>query len=685
MSTIDVDFSPKDRHKVYEYIINRFGNDKVSYILTLGTIKDRGSIDVLAKGLNYKDLKLVAKIKDSFDGIFKEYSKIIMEEVNLEELEGAESKSPDFIDHELYLKTIRNEKAKKRIIVLKNSWDKLREDNKDLFYYFDGIKGTIISKGIHPAGMIGSPITLYDNLGVFYKDGLEDNPVSFCSMKAVDFLNFVKFDVLGLKTIGIIQDTYRLIGEKWRFAHEINWEDENVWKDMISLNAGIFQFEGDYAHDLLSKFKPKCINDMSLTNASLRPSGKSYRDRLLSREFNKNPSEEIDELLKDNNGFLVFQEDTIKFLQNICDFSGSEADSTRRAIGKKDQEELKTQLPKILDGYCRHSSKPREIAEQEAKEFIQIVSDSSEYQFGLNHSTGYSMNGYICAMLRYYYPLEFTTSYLNWCENEDDLANGHKLLNHYNIKLRPPRFRYSKSEYYPDKNTNSIYKGIESIKFLNKQVADYLYSLRDNKYEHFVDLLFDIQGHIDSRKLDILIKLDFFEEFGNTYKLLELVRIFNLICTKKTYKHDHEFVKFILPYANKITEKQIKDVDLIKVMKSIEPTINNTHIPIKERIKAHFEYMGNCTLKDDSIDGRACIVTSLDTKYSPKLTAYNIATGNSKEFKINKKVFKDNPLEVFDMFTILNIKSKPKKKQDENGNWVTVEGSNLWVEVYEKN
>lgn len=244
LADIDVDFSPKDRHKVYEYIINRFGNDKVSYILTLGTIKDRGSIDVLAKGLNYKDLKLVAKIKDSFDGIFKEYSKIIMEEVNLEELEGAESKSPDFVDHNLYIKTIRNEKARKTIDKLKQSWDELRNENKDLFYYFDGIKGTIISKGIHPAGMIGSPVTLHDNLGVFYKDGSEDNPVSFCSMKAVDFLNFVKFDVLGLKTIGIIQDTYRLIGEKWRFAHEINWEDENVWSDMITLNAGIFQFEG---------------------------------------------------------------------------------------------------------------------------------------------------------------------------------------------------------------------------------------------------------------------------------------------------------------------------------------------------------------------------------------------------------------------------------------------------------
>lgn len=438
-----------------------------------------------------------------------------------------------------------------------------------------------------------------------------------------------------------------------------------------------------FAHELLTTFEPKCINDMSLTNASLRPSGKSYRDRLLNREFNKNPSEEIDELLKDNNGFLVFQEDTIKFLQNICDFSGSEADSTRRAIGKKDQEELKRQLPKILDGYCKHSSKPREIAELEAKEFIQIVSDSSEYQFGFNHSTGYSMNGYICAMLRYYYPLEFTTSYLNWCENEDDLANGHKLLKHYNIRLKPPRFRYSKSEYYPNKETNSIYKGIESIKFLNKQVADYLYSLKDNTYETFTDLLNDIQGHINSRQLDILIKLDFFEEFGNTYKLLEIVRAYNIIYGKKTYKHDNEFVEYILPFANKVTEKTIRDVDINKVMYSIEKSIENIHIPMSERIRAYFEYMGNCTLKDENIDGRQCVCISLDTKYSPKLVMYNMATGNSKEFKISKKIFKENPIEIYDVIRIENIKSKPKKKKIDN-TWVSLEDNDLWIEIYSK-
>lgn len=244
LADIDVDFSPADRAKVYKYIIQRFGRDKVAYILTLGTIKDRGSIDVLAKGLNYENLDEVKMIKNEFDRIFGDYSKIIMEEVNLEELEGAESSSPSFDDHELYTKVIRNNNKLATIINLKAEWDELRSKYSNLFYYFDGIKGTIISKGVHPAGIIGSPISLCDNLGVFCKDGNPDTPVSFNSMKAVDSLNYVKFDILGLKTIGVIQDTYELIGKPWEYAHEIDWNDKNVWKDMITCPVGIFQFEG---------------------------------------------------------------------------------------------------------------------------------------------------------------------------------------------------------------------------------------------------------------------------------------------------------------------------------------------------------------------------------------------------------------------------------------------------------
>ena len=138
-----------------------------------------------------------------------------------------------------------------------------------------------------------------------------------------------------------------------------------------------------FAFDLLNKYQPRKINDLSLVNASLRPSGESYRDRLIAKEFNHNPSEIIDELLKQNNGFLVFQEDTIAFLQQICGLSGSEADNIRRAIGRKDEKRLEKALPDILEGYCSKSSKSRDVSEKEAKEFLRIIEDSASYQFGL--------------------------------------------------------------------------------------------------------------------------------------------------------------------------------------------------------------------------------------------------------------------------------------------------------------
>lgn len=141
--------------------------------------------------------------------------------------------------------------------------------------------------------------------------------------------------------------------------------------------------EGDYAFELLKKYKPQSVDDLSLVNAALRPSGASYRDRLLARIPNKNPSKLIDDLLAPSYGYLVFQEQTTQFLTDICGLSGSEGDNVRRAIGRKNVDRLKLALPQILDGYCKMSPQPREIAEEEAKAFIQIIEDSSNYQFGL--------------------------------------------------------------------------------------------------------------------------------------------------------------------------------------------------------------------------------------------------------------------------------------------------------------
>jgi len=680
LADIDIDFSPEDREKVYEFIINRFTPEKTAFIAAFSTLRDRGTIDVLAKGLNYHDLDLVMDIKNQFDKLFDEYSKIIQEEVNLEELDEVEAKSVDFDYHNIYCQKIRNNKALTRSNNLKKEFEKLKDDNKDLFYYFDGLKGTIIAKGNHPAGIIGSPITLADNLGVFYKDGDESKPVSVCAMKAVDSLNYVKFDILGLKTVGIMKDIYKYIDSHYLKAHEINWNDQKVWDNMINSNVGVFQFEGDYAFSLLKQFEPKQINDMSLANASLRPSGKSYRNRLIAKEFNNNPSEQIDNLLKDNYGYLVYQEDTIKFLTDICGFNGSLADTTRRAIGKKDIKLLNEQLPKILEGYCNKSTKPREIAEEEAKQFLQIIDDSSEYQFGYNHSTGYSMNGYAETRLRTYYPLEFTTAYLNRAEDTKDTINGVNLAKQLGINIKPIRFGKSQALYSFDKQENTIYKGISSIKYLSTQIADELYQLaQENKYTNFIDIIKDIKEKTstDARQCKILTGLNFFSQFGKNKKLLELLDLYETIGNSKQINKDKAEklglnIDVLLKHTQKITDKLYKDIDIISYIKEVSELIEDKPLSVKEQVKFEYTYLEYTTVTYEKADESLYIITEYKVykdRTKPYLTLRNLKTGDDLKTKVKSgKNFTENPFKLFDVLQVLNFKTQ-KKMKNVGGKW----------------
>ena len=154
-------------------------------------------------------------------------------------------------------------------------------------------------------------------------------------------------------------------------------------------------------------------------------------------------------------------------MQQICGLSGSEADNIRRAIGRKQKDRLDAAMPLILEGYCEKSPKPRDIAENEAKEFLQIIEDSAAYQFGYNHSIAYCLLGYLCAYYRYYHPIEFITSFLNNAANEDDIRNGTAYANRIGIKVTMPKWGLSKSEYFFDKDKNIIAKGLTSIKYMS--------------------------------------------------------------------------------------------------------------------------------------------------------------------------------------------------------------------------
>lgn len=688
LGDIDIDFAPEDREKVYKYIIERFTPEKTAYIAAFSTLQDRGCIDVLAGGLGYQDLDKVKEIKDKFEEYFSSYSKIIQEEVNSEDLveEGIlESSSVSFDNHNIYLTRINNESAKKKAIKLKELYDCLIKDNQDLFYYLEGLKGTIVAKGTHPSGIIGSPITLSDNMGIFYKDGDINMPVSTCAMKAVDSLNYVKFDILGLKTVGIIKDACKYAGIEYPKAHLLDWNDKNVWDNMITSQQGVFQFEGDFAFNLLKDFKPTTINHMSMVNAALRPSGKSYRNRLIAGEFNKNPSEEIDKLLESNRGYLIFQEDTIKFLTNICDFTGSAADTTRRAIGKKDEELLKQQLPKILDGYCNHSSKDRKVAEKEAKQFVQIVKDSSEYQFGYNHSTAYSMNGYECVNLRTYHVIDFVAAYLNRAENKEDTNNGIELARQYGISINPIRFGKSLSEYTIDRENNAIYKGIESIKFCNAIIAEELMKLSNEKeYMSFPELLNDIKKEtsVDARQLKILTGLDFFNQFGENKYLLGILDIYDKFANckqiKKSKLEELGLTEYLIKkHSGKETAALYKDIDNIGLIKELCKNVENKPMGIIESMKFEKEYLEYITYVNPSINDRYYIITEFKTYKDvtkPYVVARQVKTGNEIKSRIKQgRIFKENPFGLYSVLKIKEFSQEFKKHPNAEGKWVATD------------
>lgn len=435
----------------------------------------------------------------------------------------------------------------------------------------------------------------------------------------------------------------------------------------------------DYAFKMLQSFQPHKINDMSLVNAALRPSGASYRDRLLAHEINHNPSEIIDDLLKDNFGFLVFQEDTIAFLQKICGLTGSEADNIRRAIGRKQKDRLEKAMPSILEGYCSKSDKPRAVAEEEAKAFLQIIEDSSNYQFGFNHSTGYSMIGYTCAYMRYYYPKQFIAAYLNNANNEDDIINGTNLAQSKGIEIFPAKFRHSKDTYLPDEKENRIYKGVASIKFLNNDVANKLYDMRDQTFDSFIDVIKVFPGN--SRQLDILIKLSYFEEFGKIGTLLRIVDLYNLYGGKKLLKKDKcDLPAELLSKYCTETEKQwrVQDQDgLIKELCSMVPDVD---VPLQSQIEWSKEYLGYISVimpekKDIGY------VMDINTKYSPKLTVYQLWDGQTNTYKIQKRMFEKQPFSS-KSFIQFRTEQRPKSKLID-GEWVKdYSQQELWISNY---
>ena len=627
LGDIDCDCIDTDRPKIFEHIVNKFGEKYCARVAAYGTIADLSFIDDCGGGL------AIIWEREHYPEKFRENGRM------------------DKVKYEFDAKNPYNPK---KLLAIKKEY---REDPDatmmkypDLFYYYDGMAGTRISQSVHPAGMVISCETLDDHWGVFNKDG---DRCLLLTMDEAHDVSLVKYDMLVLKTVQVINDCCKLAGLKYPRMHEINFCDREVWKDICKDQLGIFQFESQFAADSLAKFKPQSIEEITVINAALRPSGQSYRDDLLQRKIHKNPTPQIDEVLSNSLGYLVYQEQTIAFLQKVCGLSASYADTIRRAIGKKNKPVIDKAMPEILDGYCRNSPKPRAEAEEEAKEFLKVIEDASAYSFGYNHATGYSLLSYLCGYYKHYYPEQFIAAYLKNAANDDDINTGRAMAKVRGIRMTKPKFRQDNRTFCIDPIEHTISDALSSIKGVGLKDAEALWNLKNREYGTFVELLRDMTlypGALNTAVIEKLIKLDYFREFGAIRHLLWL---YDEFCNGA-----HCFKTTLVPASqqkrmNELIAIETGDSSVVDGFLSgmFDTKSDNQHAMVDkddplEVVRYECELLGApMTVLPEAYKG-CYAVLEVDEKYSPKIRMQSLTTGNVGMMKVLKKTFAANPLKA---------------------------------------
>lgn len=641
LADIDTDYPPNRIDEIKEYLYNKHGL-YCADIITFNTVALKGSIRDVCRALYKKTptQEMIKKMDNDVEGYGKLTDKT--SEYVLEYVQGKYIEVSNYICENI-----------------ETNESKMRKEYPEVFEYVDIINGTIVSIGTHPCGLLVYDNKLDDVIGLCSLSTCK-YPVTMLSMKPIDKLNYVKLDLLKLDSIQIINETCEMIGIE-RINPETASDEEKIWLSMAEDNTLIFQWESDSAGHFLEKLLSKSTLDkirkvnpnfkykdlVSMGNGAIRPAGASYRESLSNGEFRDNGHIALNEFLSPTMGYLVYQEQIIEFLHSFCGYTMGEADIVRRGFSKKTgTEEF---IPKIKEGFIKTMKEKYETTQKESEKliinFIKIIEDASDYLFSLNHSEPYTYIGYIEAWLRYYYPLEYLTSGLNICSNnEDKLANIIRYCGKVGIKINPPKFRYSKAKYFPNKETNSIYKGISSIKYLNSNIAEELYLLKDREFNCFSDLLYTIQNETSAniKQINILIKLNYFSEFGRNKKLLNI----------------SDF------YFQKLKNKNLKETTRLKRLletKLYESQLEDTSLDVQNQLISEMEFYGYATTTKSTIPDNVYFVLDLNMNYTPEISLYKIKDGSIIKVKCNKKDLESNCFVKGNIFILQGVKEKPKR------------------------
>ncbi len=438
----DIDFCQEHRNRVIDYVSEKYGKDYVAQVMTYGRLQARAAIRDVGRvlGMSYAEVDQVAKLIPERLGVTLDSA--IKDNPRLSELMEADPQI------------------------------------ENLMTLARHIEGLVRHVSIHAAGVIiaDHPIIEFAPL---YR-GAEGENVIQCDLNHSKKIGLVKFDFLGLKTLTQIQSAFQMIKKNQKKSiKDVSLQDEGIYDIMRKGDTkGVFQFEGEGITDLIIRAEPSCFEDIVAINALFRPGPMEMIPSYLNRKKGKVRVEylfpELEPILKETYGIIVYQEQVLLIAAKIAGYSYGEADVLRRAMGEKKSSVMEKQKNRFLDGARRNG-----YDSKKSEKLFDLVAEFAKYGFNKSHAAAYCVLAAQTAWLKKYYPVEFFASLLSVeMSNTDKIMAYVRDAQKRRIKVLPPHVNHSDCFFTPA--GKQIYFSLSAIKGVGRSAVDYIVSLRQS-------------------------------------------------------------------------------------------------------------------------------------------------------------------------------------------------------------
>jgi DNA polymerase-3 subunit alpha len=512
MPDIDIDFDDEGRGLVIDYVINKYGANQVAQIITYGTMGGKSAIKDTARVLDLplEDSNNLSKaFPDSLDAKLKKLLK------------------PGGIDQK-YLDGIKD---KREVVEQSHNFRKLAEGNTPqatVLKQAYELEGCLRNIGIHACGIIITPDDMVKFVPVTKAKDSEMLVTQFDNSVAEN-AGLLKMDFLGLRTLTIIKDALRYIKQNHGIDIDIDAIDLEDKKTYELFQRGetnaVFQYESAGMQKSLKDLKPDSFNDLIAMNALYRPGPIAYIPNYINRKHGKEPVvmdlEGMDEFLGETYGITVYQEQVMRLSQKLANFTKGDADTLRKAMGKKDRATLDKMKGKFIDN-CKANNHDPVVAEKVWKDWEAFAS----YAFNKSHSTCYAYVAFQTAYIKAHYPSEFMASVLNHAGSIDSISFLMEECKRMGVKVLGPDINEGFAKFAVIPGGTDIRFGMASIKGVGENTVENIINERNEngKYTSVFDLAKRLESKcVNKKSLEGLALAGGFDSFEGIHRAMFFV------------------------------------------------------------------------------------------------------------------------------------------------------------------